>query len=98
MNVSRTEALNLSTAAYEMGADILRGQLERAAGDGAWVIGETDLAEWLQKYEDQEVLIIVAPVGAKSNARQVCGTCGAEYSGNQCPRCREVRQRLRGRT
>jgi len=97
MNISRNEALTLSAAAYEMGADVLRGQLERPAGASGWMIGDTKLDEWLEEFEDQEVLVIFAPVGSKSTARRICGTCGAEYYGNQCPRCREVRQRLRER-
>ena len=97
MNISRSEALTLSTAAYEMGADVLRGQLAKSAGDSGWTIGDTRLDAWLERYADQELIVIIAPVGAKASGKQVCGTCGAEYSGNQCPRCREVRQRLRER-
>jgi hypothetical protein len=95
MNISRTDALNLSTTAYEMGADILRGLLEKSSAASGWMIGDSSLNEWLEKYKGQELILIVAPVGSPSTAKQVCGTCGREYTGNQCPHCREVRQRLR---
>jgi hypothetical protein len=95
MNISRTDALNLSAAAYEMGADILRGLLVKSSATSGWIIGDSNLNEWLEKYKGQELMIVVAPVGSQSTAKQVCGTCGREYAGNQCPHCREVRQRLR---
>lgn len=97
MNVSRTEALNLSTTAYDLGADVLRGLLQRATDGAPWTLGETNLDEWLERYEGQELIVIVASVGPRSIERQICRTCGAEYTGSQCPHCREVRQRLRGR-
>ena len=96
MNLSRKEALNLSTTAYDLGADVLRGLLKRATEEGPWNLGDIDLAEWLERYEDQEVVVIVAPVGPQSTEKRTCSTCGAEYLGNQCPHCREIRLRLRG--
>jgi hypothetical protein len=95
MNISRTDALNLSTAAYEIGADILRGLLEKPSATSGWMIGDTSLDEWLKKYKGQELIVIVAPVGSPSATKQTCGTCGREYSGHQCTYCQEVRQRLR---
>ena len=98
MPVSRTEALNLSTAAFDVGADVLRGQLKRSGPDAGWTLGEVTLEEWLQRYEDHELVIIVAPIGPKSTEKRVCLTCGAEYVGSQCPHCRDIRQRLRERS
>lgn len=95
MTVSRTDALKLSTAAYDMGAEVLRGILRRAAEDAHWTIGDTDLDELLQRFGDQELLLIVVPVGARPSERNICRTCGTEYVGDECPNCREVRQRLR---
>ena len=97
MALSRTEALNLSANALEMGADVLRGHLQKAREGSEWDLGDTDLTKWLERYEGQDLLIIVAPVGPASAERHVCRTCGTEYVGNQCPHCREVRLRLRGR-
>jgi hypothetical protein len=96
MNLSRKEALNLSTTAYDLGADVLRGLLKRAAQDGSWTLGDIDLEAWLERYVDQELVIIMAPVGPQSEETRTCSTCGTEYVGNQCPHCREIRLRLRG--
>jgi hypothetical protein len=95
MDISRTDALNLSTTAYEMGADILRGLLERSSATSGWVIGDSSLDEWLEAHKGQELIVILASVGSTSASKRICGTCGREYYGNQCPHCREVRQRLR---
>ena len=97
MSVSRTEALNLSTAAMDVGADILRGHLRPAPEGTGWALGDTDLDEWLERYEGQELLFVIAPIGSQSVESRVCRTCGADYVGNQCPNCREIRLRLRGR-
>ena len=98
MPVSRTEALSLSTAAFDVGAEVLRGQLQRSGPDAAWTLGEVNLGEWLQRYQDRELVVIVAPIGPESTEKRYCLTCGAEYVGNQCPHCRDIRQRLRERS
>ena len=97
MSISRTEALNLSTAAMDIGADVLRGHLRPAPEGAGWVLGDTDLEQSLEKYEGQELVIVIASIGPKSVEKNTCKTCGTEYTGNQCPNCREIRLRLRGR-
>jgi len=87
----------LATAAYELDAGVAEGQLHRNPQDGRWMVGETQLDSWLKRFADQEVYLIVAsleddrPLPAK-----VCRTCGTEYVGIDCPRCRAARVRLRG--
>ena len=87
----------LALAAYELDAGVVEGQLHRSAEDGRWMVGGTRLNEWLARYDDQEIVLIVAsldddrPVPSKT-----CRTCGDEYAGIYCPRCREARIRLRG--
>jgi hypothetical protein len=88
----------LASAAYELDAGVVEGQLHRSAQDGRWMVGGTRLNEWLAKHDGQEIVLIVAsldddrPVSPKT-----CRTCGTEYVGIYCPRCREARIRLRGR-
>jgi hypothetical protein len=87
----------LASAAYELEAGVVEGQLHRSAQDGRWMVGDTGMNEWLARYDDQEIVLIVAsldddrPVSSKT-----CRTCGTEYVGIHCPRCREARIRLRG--
>ena len=88
----------LASAAYELDARVVEGQLHRSAKDGRWMVGNTQLNEWLDRSANQEVVLIVAsldddrPIPSKT-----CRTCGTEYVGIHCPRCREARIRLRGR-
>ena len=87
----------LSSAAYELDSGVVEGHLRRADEDGHWTVGGTPLSDWLAKYDGQEIVLIVAsldddrPVPSK-----VCRTCGNDYVGIECPRCREARIRLRG--
>jgi hypothetical protein len=88
----------LASAAYELDSGIVEGRLHRSATEDRLMVGSVELNEWLAKYDGQEIILIVAsldddrPVSSK-----VCRTCGTEYTGIYCPRCREARIRLRGR-
>lgn len=88
----------LASSAYELDSGVVEGRLCRSPEDGRWMVDSTQLNEWLARYEGQEIVLIVSsldddrPVAAKT-----CGTCGTEYVGIHCPRCREARIRLRGR-
>jgi hypothetical protein len=88
----------LASAAYELDSGIVEGRLRRSVTEDRLMVGSVELNEWLAKYDGQEIILIVAsldddrPVSSK-----VCRTCGTEYVGIYCPRCREARIRLRGR-
>lgn len=88
----------LSTAAYELELDVIQGRVQRGGGAGRWVVDGDNLDQWLAKHEGEEVVLILAslederPLPAKT-----CRTCGTEYTGASCPRCRSARIRLRGR-
>jgi hypothetical protein len=73
----------LTSAAYELDSGVIEGQLHRSAEDGRWMLDDVKL---IASLEDER------PIPQK-----VCRTCGTEYTGIECPRCREARIRLRGR-
>jgi hypothetical protein len=87
----------LASAAYELDSGIVEGRLHCSVAEDRLTVGGVELNEWLAKYDGQEIVLIVAsldddrPVSSK-----VCRTCGTEYVGIYCPRCREARIRLRG--
>ena len=88
----------LASAAYELESGVVEGRLYRSAKDGRWMVGDVNLSEWLTRYEGQEVVLIVASLeDDRPLPPKVCRTCGTEYVGFECPRCREARIRLRGR-
>ncbi len=88
----------LTSGAYELDLGVTEGRVHRNAEDGTWMVGDVDLDDWLAEYDGQAVVLIVAslederPIPVKT-----CRTCGTEYRGIACPRCREARIRLRGR-
>lgn len=88
----------LVSAAYELDSGVVEGRLHRSAEDGRWMVGDAKLNEWLARYDSQEVVLILASLeDDRPIPPKVCRTCGTEYVGIGCPRCREARIRLRGR-
>ncbi|MBN1977657.1 MAG: hypothetical protein JW918_09675 [Anaerolineae bacterium] len=88
----------LASAAYELDAGVIEGRLRRSAEDGRWMLDDVKLEKWLAKYNDQEIVLIAASLeDERPIPPKICRTCGNEYTGIECPRCREARIRLRGR-
>ncbi len=94
-----SNARDLATRAYEMGASILRGELARH-DSGDWAVDGQPVAEWLAEYKGRQVYLIAIATDASSEpgtVKRTCRTCGRDYEGSECPYCREARLRLRGR-
>jgi hypothetical protein len=96
MPISKLEARELMSRAYEMGAAVLKGVVRRLE-NGSWVVNDEPLESWLEEQRGSEVVLVAAEVAEGQGTRRVCRTCGTEYEGYECPRCREVHRRLRGR-
>lgn len=96
--VVRTSALRLASTAHDMGAEALRGNLEKDAS-GRLMIGHIDLLSWLSRHEGAEVVVAIAAIDAETpiTFTRTCRTCGNDYEGRACPHCEAVRQRLRGK-
>ncbi|RLC96294.1 MAG: hypothetical protein DRI77_08805 [Chloroflexi bacterium] len=94
----RASVRELISAAYELNSGVVEGRLHRSAESGCWTVGGAELSEWLARYDGQEIVIIASSLeDDRPMPLKVCRTCGTEYRGAECPRCREVRIRLRGR-
>jgi hypothetical protein len=96
MTVSRAEARELMSRGYEMGATVVNGVVERLE-DGSWIVDGRPVEQWLRDLEGREIVLVAAEISAGRGKVQVCRTCGTEYEGHDCPRCREIHRRLRGR-
>lgn len=95
--IRKARIRELATAAYELEAGVVQGVLHRNPTDGRWMVGDIHLNKWLERFADQEVYLIVASLeDERPLPTKVCRTCGTEYAGPECPRCRTVRIRLRG--
>ncbi len=93
----RASVRELTSAAYELDSGVVEGRLHRSAEDGRWMVDDTSLGEWLDRYDGQQIVLIVASLeDDRPIPPKVCRTCGNEYVGAECPRCREARIRLRG--
>jgi hypothetical protein len=96
MALSKATALRLASNAMDSGAVALRGPLSLDE-NGEFIIGDRNLSEWLARYIDQQVIVILAPVDTSTYDQvRTCGVCGRDYEGSECPHCAEVRARLRG--
>ena len=56
----------LPAIAEETGADVLRGPLRYASYSGGWQLGNIDFNEYMDKYCDHEIVVIVASVGKRN--------------------------------
>ena len=95
--IPRTSAQQLASMARELGAEALRGRLERNE-DGRWTVGHIEVESWLSRHQGLELVVAVAAIDEEAPMAytRVCRTCGNEYEGRVCPHCEAVRRRLRG--
>ncbi|MBN1659208.1 MAG: hypothetical protein JXA93_12440 [Anaerolineae bacterium] len=95
--IPRASALRLASTARELGAEALRGILEKN-DDGRWAVGHIAVESWLSRHAGQEVVLLVAAIDEETPVAytRTCRTCGNEYEGRICPHCEAVRRRLRG--
>lgn len=88
----------LTQAAANLDGRFVQGVLHRDPDSGVWMVGGTPLDEWVTRHDGEEIaLILLSMDGERPLEERTCRTCGREYSGYECPHCREIRDRLRGR-
>jgi hypothetical protein len=96
VSLRKASILKLGSAAFEMGLQVLRGELELDA-DGQLQINQHNLADWLRDFEGQEIVLIAAALDDdREPVVRACRTCGRDYTEHECPHCRMTRLRLRG--
>jgi len=95
MSLRKAAVLDLASAAYEVDANVRRGALQKI--DGRWVVDGHDLDEVLDRFSNQEVVMIVASLSDDRPIEpRICTRCGRDFVGVECPHCRAARIRLRG--
>jgi hypothetical protein len=62
MTVLLENAYELETIAREIGAIFLKGHLRYPSATGGWQLGDLDLDEYLAKFRDRKLVLIVAPI------------------------------------
>ena len=79
----------LKQIAAEIGADVLEGALRYPSETGGWQLGDLDFSEYLDRYRNQRLVIVIAPVGQAQAETYTCGICGFLYDEyGECPRCK----------
>lgn len=88
----------LTQAAARLDGRFIQGQLRRDPETGKWMVGSTTLDEWVARHDGQEVTMMMLSMDeGRELEKRTCRTCGRDFIGYECPYCREVRLRLRGR-
>jgi hypothetical protein len=92
----------VANVAREVGAEVLRGPLTYPSETGSLQLGDLDLSEYLHKYRDCEITLVIAATGEAEERPVVCGICGfAMDEVGECPRCKlmnaEAARRIRAR-
>lgn len=83
----------LARISTETGAEALSGVLTYPSETGGLQLGNLDLSEYLIRYRDCEVTLIIAATGEAEVQPAVCGICGfAMGEARECPRCRLMNQ------
>ena len=91
--VDPANADELAVIAHEIGAAVLQGALRYPSETGGWQLGDLDLSEYLDRYRDQRLVLIIAPIGEAAPETYTCGICGfVMYQARECPRCRLIAQ------
>ena len=76
MFVDPANIQEIAVMADEVGADILQGVLRYPSDTGGWQLGDLDLSEYLDRYRNERLVLIIAPVGQASDPTYTCGICG----------------------
>jgi rubrerythrin len=67
---------------------VLEGTLRYHSDTGGWQLDDLDLSEYLDRYRDQRLVLIIAPIGEAEPETYACGVCGFVMNeARECPRC-----------
>lgn len=97
MSVDPNNSQELVTIAGEIGADVLTGALRYPSETGSWQLGAIDLGEYLDRYRNQQLVLIIAALGEADPMTYTCGVCGFVMNEvGECPRCKLSMQEQAG--
>ena len=83
------KASELAAIARELGAEVLEGDLRQLSRSESWHLGDVDMAVYLDRYRDQRLMVVLAPIGKAGTEPATCEVCGFELdeTDTECPRC-----------
>lgn len=87
--IDPSNASELANIAQEIGAEVLEGNLTYPSDTGNWQLSEIDLSEYLARFRNKKVMVIIAPMGETDPDTFTCGICGFVMTElGECPRCK----------
>ncbi|MEM7032924.1 MAG: hypothetical protein AAF629_25465 [Chloroflexota bacterium] len=95
MTISRDDARKLAAEGSKLGITVIGGNLYKE-GDH-YSVNKIDITALLEELVGQNIVLVVSGVEDDAETEvKTCMTCGNEYTQDACPRCANVRSRLRG--
>jgi len=85
-------AERLAAIAQEIGAEVIRGPVRYPGELGDIELGGVDIGEYLYELKDQEVMLVIAPLGPGAELPIICGLSRTPYKDDECPTCRVERE------
>ena len=94
MTIDSANTSQLETLARTMGAEILEGNVRYPSRTGGWQVGEVDLGDFLRRYRDQRLMVVLVPVGEPKKETVTCKVCGyiMDQDEKECPRCKLIEE------
>ncbi len=90
--MSKRDAEELAFTARAIGAQVIRGPVHYPGQGERLDVGDLDIETTLRGLMDQEVLLIVAPLGGGRQVRTNCSLCSTPYEEGECPACKAQRE------
>jgi hypothetical protein len=88
----RHDTEEMASTARGIGAQVIQGPLRYPGRNGGLEIGGVAIERPLCELQDQEVLLIVAPLRPALKAPITCGLCGTPHERDECPACKAKRE------
>jgi hypothetical protein len=88
----RHDAEELGITASGIGAQFIRGPVRYPGRNGGVEVGGVAIEGPLCELRDQDVLVILAPLGAAPQVGTTCSLCSTPHEGGECPSCKAERE------
>jgi len=90
--ILKSNAEELALIAQEIGAEVIRGPVRYPGRLGDIDVGGVGIGEYLYELKDQEVMLVIVPIGPVEELPIICGLCGTPYTDDECPTCKTERE------
>ena len=86
--IMKDNAQALALIARQLGGEVIRGRVRYLGPDRGVHVGDVHIGDLLHELNEQEVVVIIAPLGPPQESPLLCHVCGTEYESGECPICK----------